>query len=117
MDFEKYLDKDIEDFRKLNIGIIKNSKDELVRKVKERYRIDDEVVELLEDINILLSKRVKLGFTLKKTNTKTIEEKINMLDEKRKEKIKEKFFELNSNLSDMKTKLEEILRVGDKDNG
>ena len=39
MKFKSFIDSDIEDFRKLNIGIVKESKDELVCKIVKKYGI------------------------------------------------------------------------------
>ena len=39
MKFKSFIDSDIEDFRKLNIGIVESSKEELVRKIQEKYGI------------------------------------------------------------------------------
>jgi hypothetical protein len=44
MKFKSFIDSDIEDFRKLNIGIVENSKDDLVRKIEEKYGIKNEVL-------------------------------------------------------------------------
>lgn len=106
MKFKSFIDSDIEDFRKLNIGIVNNSKEELVRKIQEKYGIKNEVVGIIDDINILLGKKVKVGFTFKTDN---IEEKIKKLNKKKIEAVKIKLFESNSFLSDMKTKLEKKL--------
>jgi len=60
MKFKSFIDSDIEDFRKLNIGIVEDSKEELVRKIEEKYGIKNEVVGIMDDINILLGKKKKL---------------------------------------------------------
>jgi hypothetical protein len=46
MKFKSFIDSDIEDFRKLNISIVEDSKDDLVRKIQEKYGIKNEVLEL-----------------------------------------------------------------------
>ena len=110
MKFKSFIDSDIEDFRKLNIGIVKDSKDELVRKIEEKYNIKNDMVELLDDINILLGKKT-VGFTYE---TEDIEKKIKLLNKKRiKEAVKIKLFESNSFLSEMKRQLEEKLKGED----
>ena len=108
MKFKSFIDSDIEDFRKLNIGIVEDSKDELVRKIEEKYGIRNETVDLIEDVNILLGRKTKIGFTL--TETGAIEKKIKKLNKRKLEAIKIKLFESNSFLSEMKRQLEEKLK-------
>lgn len=108
MKFKSFIDSDIEDFRKLNIGIVKDSKDELVRKIEEKYGIRNETVDLIEDVNILLGRKTKIGFTL--TETGAIEKKIKKLNKRKLEAVKIKLFESNSFLSEMKRQLEEKLK-------
>ena len=108
MKFKSFIDSDIEDFRKLNIGIVKDSKDELVRKIQEKYGINNETVDLIEDINILLGRKTKIGFTLAETGS--IERKIKKLNKKKLEAVKIKLFESNSFLSEMKRQLEKKLK-------
>ena len=111
MKFKSFIDSDIEDFRKLNIGIVKESKDELVRKIEEKYGIRNETVGLIEDINNLLGRdyrKGKIGFTL--TETGKIERKIKRLNKKKLEAVKIKLFESNSFLSEMKRQLERKLK-------
>jgi hypothetical protein len=107
MKFKSFIDSDIEDFRKLNIGIVKDSKDELVRKIEEKYGISNETIDLIEDVNILLGKKTKIGFTL--TETGSIEKKIKKLNKRKLEAVKLKLFESNSFLSEMKRQLERKL--------
>jgi hypothetical protein len=106
MQFKSFIDSDIEDFRKLNIGIVKSSKEELVRKIQEKYGIKNEVVGIMDDINILLGRKTKVGFTFETDN---IEKKIKRLNNKKLETIKIKLFESNSFLSEMKRELERKL--------
>jgi len=106
MKFKSFIDSDIEDFRKLNIGIVKNSKDELVRKIQDKFDIKNDVVELIDDLNILLGNE-KVGFTFE---TASIETRIKKLNKKKIEAVKLKLFESNSFLSEMKRKLEEKLK-------
>lgn len=103
MKFKSFIDSDIEDFRKLNIGIVRNSKDELVRKIEEKYGIKNDIVGIINDINILLGKKEKVGFTFESYD---IEDKIKKMNKKKIEKIKIKLFESNSFLSNMKRELE-----------
>lgn len=107
MKFKSFIDSDIEDFRKLNIGIVNDSKEELVRKIEEKYGIRNETVDLIDDINNLLGRKTKVGFTL--TETTNIEKKIKKLNKKKLEAIKLKLFESNSFLSEMKRQLEQKL--------
>ena len=102
MKFKSFIDSDIEDFRKLNIGIVEDSKEELVRKIEEKYGIRNEVVGVMNDINILLGRKSKVGFTLE---TDSLDKKIKRLDNKRVEAIKIKLMESNSFLTEMKKKL------------
>jgi uncharacterized UPF0160 family protein len=107
MKFKSFIDSDINDFRKLNVGIVKNSKEDLVRKIQEKFNIKNEVMELLDDINILLGNKKKVGFTLE---TESIEKRIKFLNKKKSEAVKLKLFESNSFLSEMKRELEEKLK-------
>jgi len=111
MKFKSFIDSDIEDFRKLNISIVEDSKDELVRKIQEKYGIKNEVVGIMDDINILLGRKSKVGFTLE---TDRIEKKIKKLNNKKLEAIKIKLFESNSFLTEMKKELERKLSEEDK---
>lgn len=106
MKFKSFIDSDIEDFRKLNIGIVEDSKEELVRKIQEKFGISNEVVGLINDINILLGNKKKVGFTFETDN---LERKIKRLNKKKIEAVKIKLFESNSFLSDMKRELEKKL--------
>lgn len=110
MKFKSFIDSDIDDFRKLNISIVENSRDELVYKIEEKYGIKNEVIEIMNDINIMLGKKVKVGFTLE---TEGIENKIKKLNVKKAERIKLKLFESNSFLTQMKKELERKLSEGD----
>ena len=108
MKFKNFIDTDIEEFRKLNIGIVEESKDELVRKIEEKYGIRNEAVDLINDLNKLLGKK-KLGFTYDLLESDDIEKEIKRLNKKVKDAFKMKFFESNSFLSEMKRELEEKL--------
>jgi hypothetical protein len=106
--FKNFIDSDIEDFRKLNVGIVDESREELVRKIEEKYGIRNETVDLLNDLNRLLGNK-KFGFTFDLLESDKIEKKIKKLNKKKLETIKMKFFESNSFLSEMKRELEEKL--------
>jgi hypothetical protein len=106
MKFKSFIDSDIEDFRKLNVGIVENSKEDLVRKIEEKYGIKNEAIGVMNDINILLGRKSKVGFTLE---TDSLDKKIKRLDNKRVEAIKIKLMESNSFLTEMKKKLERKL--------
>lgn len=106
MKFKSFIDSDIEDFRKLNIGIVEDSKEELVRKIEEKYGIRNEVVGIMDEINILLGRKERVGFTFETDN---IERKIKKLNKKKLEAVKIKLFESNSFLTDMKRELERKL--------
>ena len=110
MKFKSFIDSDIEDFRKLNIGIVKDSKEELVRKIEEKFNIKNDIIDLFDDINILLGKKKKVGFTFE---TKSIEDRIKFLNKKKLETVKLKIFESSSFLSEMKRELEEKLKGED----
>jgi hypothetical protein len=110
MKFKNFIDSDIEDFRKLNIGLVKESKDELVRKIEEKFDIRNETVDLINTLNNLLGKK-KFGFTLDLLES-NIEKKIKKFNKKKIDTIKMKFFESNSFLSEMKRELEEKLTEG-----
>lgn len=111
MKFKSFIDSDIEDFRKLNIAIVEESKDELVSKIEKKYGIKNEVIGIMNDINILLGRKSKVGFTLE---TDRIEKKIKKLNNKKLEAIKIKLFESNSFLTEMKKELERKLSEEDK---
>ena len=106
MKFKFFIDSDIIDFRNLNVGIARDSKEELVRKIQEKYGIKNEVIEIIDDINILLGKKTKVGFTFESNN---IEKEIKKLNKKKMDVIKLKLFESNSFLSNMKMELEKKL--------
>lgn len=113
MKFKSFIDSDIEDFRKLNIGIVKKSKEELFHKIEEKYGIKNEVIEIINDVNILLGKKIKIGFAFE---TEDIEKRIKKLNKKKIEAIKIKLFESNSFLTEMKRELEKkILNTEEKE--
>ena len=108
MKFKNFIDHDIEDFRKLNVGIVEESKEELVRKIEEKYGIRNEAIDIIDDLNKLLGKK-KFGFTFDLLESNKIDKEVKKINKKRLEAIKMKFFESNSNLSEMKRELEEKL--------
>ena len=109
MRLKSFIDSEIEDFRNLNIGIVEDSKDELVRKIQEKYGIKNNVVSLMDDINKLLGRNKRVGFTLEADE---VEKKINKLNKAKIENIKLKLMESNSFLSEMKRQLERKLLEG-----
>lgn len=106
MKFKNFVDHDLEDFRKLNVGLIEESEEELVRKIKEKYGIRNEAVELINELNKLLGKK-KFGFTFDLIESSRIDKEVKKLNKKKLEAIKMKFFESNSFLTEMKRELEE----------
>jgi hypothetical protein len=108
MKLKNFLDSDIEDFRKLNVGIVDDSREELVRKIEEKFNIKNETVDLIDDINKLLGKK-KFGFTFDSMESSQVDEAIKT-SKKRIDAIKLKFFESNSFLSEMKRELEQKLK-------
>ena len=110
MKFKSFIDTDIEEFRKLNIGIVKDSEDELVRRIEEKFDLRNETVDLINDINRLIGKK-KIGFTIEPDS---IEEEIQKLTRKRSETVKLKLMESNSFLTRMKRELETRLNEGDR---
>ncbi len=110
MKFKSFIDSDIEDFRKLNIGIVDSSKEELVRKIEEKYGVPNNVVSLMNDISMLLGRRTKVGFAFE---TEDIEKRIKHLNKKKLEAVKLKLFESNSFLAEMKSELEKKLTEGE----
>lgn len=106
MKFKSFIDSDIEDFRKLNISIVEKSRDDLVHKIQEKYGIKNEIIGIMNEINVLLGKKSKVGFTLE---AESIEKKIKKLNKKKLEAIKIKLFESNSFLAEMKKDLERKL--------
>ena len=105
MKFKSFIDSDIEDFRKLNIGIVKKSQDELVRKIEEKFNLENPTVGLINDINRLIGKKA-IGFTKRSGN---IEKELSRLTRKRIETVKLKLMESNSFLAGMKRQVEESL--------
>jgi hypothetical protein len=107
MKFKNFIE-DIEEFRKLNIGISDESKDDLVRKIEKKYGIRNETVDIMNDLNKLLGKK-KFGFTFELLESDEIEKEIEEFSKKVRDAVKMKFFESNSFLSEMKRELEEKL--------
>jgi len=105
MKFKHFVDHDIEDFRKLNVGIVKESEAELVHKIEEKYGLSNNAVGLIKELNRLLGKK-KFGFTFDLVESSQIDREVKA-NKKRIETIKMKFFESNSSLSEMKRALEE----------
>ena len=108
MKFKNFIDTDIEEFRKLSIGFVEESKDDVVRKIEEKYGIRNETVDLISDLNKLLGKK-KVGFTYDLLESDKIEKEIKRLNKRTRDAVKIKFFESNSFLSEMKRELEEKL--------
>ena len=109
MKFKNFVDHDIEEFRKLNVGIIEKSEEELVRKIEEKYGIRNETITLISELNKLLGKK-KFGFTFDLIESNKIDKEVKKLNKKKLEAIKMKFFESNSFLSEMKRELENKLK-------
>lgn len=107
MKFKSFIDSDIEDFRKLNISIVEDSKDELVRKIEEKYGIKNEAIGVMDEIAMLLGRKAKVGFTLLESDD--IKKKIKKLNARKADAIKIKLFESNSFLTEMKKQLERKL--------
>lgn len=105
MKFKNYLDKDLEEFRKLNIGIVEKSEDELVRKIEEKYKLKNDTSKIIDSLNKLLGKK-KLGFTFESLNTKDLEKQIKNINNKRMEFLKLKILESNSSFAELKRQLE-----------
>jgi len=105
--FKDFIDNDIEEFRKLNIGIVEESKDELVRKIEKKYGLKNDSMKLINDLNKLLGHK-RFGFTSELLESSKLDKEIK-LSKKRREAIKMKFFEINSSFSDIKRELENIL--------
>lgn len=106
MKFKSFIDSDIEDFRKLNISIVEKSRDDLVCKIEKKYGIKNEAIGIMDEINRLLGRKSKVGFTLEMYD---IEKKIKKLNKKKVEAIKIKLFESNNFLAEMKRELERKL--------
>ena len=106
--FKDFIDNDIEEFRKLNVGIVEEFEDELVRKIEEKFDLRNEAADLINDLNRLLGKK-KFGFTFDLLESDKIAKQVKKLNKKKLETIKMKFFESNSFLSEMKRELEEKL--------
>jgi hypothetical protein len=109
MKFKNYVDHDIEEFRKLNIGLIKESEDELVRKIEKKYNLRNNTMGLITELNKLLGKK-KFGFTFDLVESSEIDKEVKKVNKRRLEAIKMKFFESNSFLSEMKRELEKKIK-------
>ena len=109
MKFKNFVDHDLEEFRKLNVGLIEKSEEELVRKIEEKYGIRNEAMSIITELNKLLGKK-KFGFTFDLIESSKIDKEVKKLNKKKLEAIKMKFFESNSFLSEMKRELENKLK-------
>jgi uncharacterized protein YjcR len=109
MKFKSFIDKDIEEFRRLNIGIVEKSEDEVVRKIEEKYGLQNSTANLINSLNRLLGKK-KVGFTFDSLSSKKLEEQIKKINKDRAEILKMKIIESNSTFAELKRQLESKLK-------
>jgi len=109
MKFKDYLNDDINKFRELKVGLVKEPEsDEVVRSVKEEFDLGIDLIELRNELNSSLSKnytgKFKFDFCLiediniKRLKVKNREEIIN--------RLKEKVFKVSDSLAKTQTKVE-----------
>ena len=117
MSFKDFVDKDIDDFRKLKIGLVSDKKEEyskLVEKIQNEYKLSTDLVGLKEELNKELGNtyRGKHKFDYCLIEDINID-KLRINKSKLKKKIKESFFKMNSELAKGQTELERKIVSGD----
>jgi len=115
MRLQEYIN-DVEKVKDLKIGLVKHSSEysDLISNIRKKYEIKKDIIKEIEIFNMEFRKiyngKFKFDFCLV--------EDININDlkiknDKTKDKIKLKWFELNHELSRVKTELEDKLKLSD----
>lgn len=114
MRLHKFMDKNFESFRKLNIGVSekKNTEHtEIIKEIQENFDIKDNITQDINNLNKELGKvyRGKYVFTLTENDINLDKIKINR-NKRAHEKIVMKCLRANDKLSKMKTEAERKIR-------
>jgi len=104
MKFKNY----INDFRKLNIGIVDKDtgNKELVRKVQDEFDVENDVVNHIDELNRLLKKKSKFDFILGDSVESAILEKKFRIKKRSMDNLKIKFLEISNELAKTKREVE-----------
>ena len=107
MRFLKYIDNNIIKLKKLNIGLVSEKKEEnknIINEIQKKLNLDNEIIEIVNSLNNELKKvyngKLKFDFCFENNN------KINKINRKAINRIREKFFESNDKLSKIKKVIE-----------
>lgn len=108
-------DDDTSVFRSLNLDLVEDTTDniDIVKRVSEKYMLDDAALLLLEKANkeLKLMYRGKLKFDFCMEEEGFIPDDVK-IDPKKVKQLKEKWFKFNDELSGIQTELENKIRKG-----
>jgi len=108
MKFKEFVDKDIQEFTELKIGLVDKENieiNELVRKVEEKFNLGTDLLEIKNELNEFLGNRYggKFKFDFCLQEFKEVDKlKIN----RNKKEIKLKWFQASGNLAETQTEVE-----------
>ena len=112
-------DNDVSDFRSLNIDLVESNTGnvDLVKRISERFLMDDKALELLESANRELKKmyrgKLKFDFCLEEQGMSPDNVKI---ESKKVHQLKEKWFKFNDELSNIQIDFEKSIKKVYKSN-
>jgi hypothetical protein len=111
MKFKEY----INDFRNLEIGLVKEKTDntELARKIKEEFLIEKDIVDSINELNSLLNRKVKFDLVMGESISPSTMEKKFKIKKRLMDKLKIKLLESGDILAGMKREVESKLRQSD----
>lgn len=103
MNFKNYLDDDIKNFRKIKIGLVKNS-DKII---SDNFELGNDLIQLKDELNKKLSKNYKGKFKFDYCLIEDIKiEDLKMKYEIDKERLKREFYIAADKLAKMQTEME-----------
>ena len=113
-------DDDISDFRSLNLDLVEKDtgNTDLVKRISEKYELDDIAIQLLDNANKELKRmyrgKLKFDFCLENQGISPDNVKI---DNRKVRQLKEKWFKFNDELSGIQIDFEKIIKKVYKSNG
>ena len=113
-------DDDINDFRSLNLDLVEQNTGniDLVKRITERFEMDDRAFQLLENANRELKRmyrgKLKFDFCLEEQGMTPDDVKI---EQRKVHQLKEKWFKFNDALSNIQIDFEKSIKKVYKSNG
>ena len=113
------IDNDVSDFRSLNLDLVESNtgNTDLVKRITERFLMDDKALQLLENANKELKKmyrgKLVFDFCLEEQGISPDQVKI---ESKKAFQLKEKWFKFNDQLSEIQIDFEKSIKKVYKSN-